>query len=155
VTHDRIMVIASDLDIAAVRVDVGRLAASIGFGLVAQTKLVTAASELARNALVHGGGGHALLTVVREEGRVGVRLTFTDLGPGIPDVEAALVDGYSTGTGLGLGLGGSRRLVDEFSVDTQPGSGTTVTVCSWQAAPSATGPVTHSSPCSSHYSAAG
>lgn len=126
------LIIASDRDVASVRLDVGGLADKIGFDLVARTKLVTAASELARNTLVHGGGGRASLDVVRQDGRAGIRLVFSDSGPGIPDVEAALIDGFSTmGTSLGLGLGGARRLVDDFHVDTQAGSGTVITVVCW------------------------
>jgi serine/threonine-protein kinase RsbT len=102
-----------------------------GFSLVEQTKLVTAASELARNTLVHGGGGRLEITTLElPEGRV-VRLRFSDQGPGIADVEAALADGYTTGHGLGLGLGGARRRVQEFAIDTGPGRGTTVTVAAW------------------------
>ena len=107
-------------------------AADNGLSLVDQTKLVTAASELARNTLVHGGGGTARVDVVKSaNGRVGVKLYFTDEGPGIPDIEQALTDGWSTGTGLGLGLSGARRLVDEFELTSKPGAGTRVTVVKW------------------------
>jgi serine/threonine-protein kinase RsbT len=99
---------------------------------VDQTKLVTAASELARNTLVHGGGGTAGVEVVKSaNGRVGVKLYFTDEGPGIPDIELALTDGWTTGAGLGLGLSGARRLVDEFELISKPGAGTSVTVVKW------------------------
>lgn len=126
-----VLVIASDGDIAAARMQVGALAASIGASLVEQTKLVAAASELARNTLIHGGGGHAVIELIHRCDQVGLRLAFIDLGPGIPDVDAALVDGYSTGNGLGLGLGGTRRLVHDFVIDTRVGHGTSVTVCFW------------------------
>ena len=127
--------IRSDLDLVWVRQHVRQAAAVLGFGLVEQTKLVTAASELARNTLVHGGGGE--LTTARASGPrgPGLRLTVSDQGPGIPDVEQALSDGYSTGDGLGMGLGGARRLVHEFVLDSAPGAGTTVTVTSWAARP--------------------
>lgn len=106
------------------------LAVDVGFGLVDQTRLVTAASELARNTLVHGGGGEARLEVL-SGARAGLRMQFRDEGPGIPDLELALRDGYSTGSGLGLGLGGSRRLMHEFRVDSQAGE-TRVTVVRWK-----------------------
>ncbi|MGW2619994.1 anti-sigma regulatory factor [Streptomyces sp. NPDC001500] len=128
--------IRSDLDLVWVRQHVRQAAAAVGFGLVEQTKLVTAASELARNTLVYGGGGEVATERV-SDGRAahGLRLTFTDHGPGIPDLEQALSDGYTSGDGLGLGLGGARRLVHEFAIDSAPGSGTTVTVTSWAARP--------------------
>ncbi|MFD9002479.1 anti-sigma regulatory factor [Streptomyces sp. NPDC059582] len=127
--------IRSDLDLVWVRQHVRQSAATLGFGLVEQTKLVTAASELARNTLVYGGGGQ--LTVHRvTRGRVpGLRLSFGDEGPGIVDVEQALRDGYTSGDGLGMGLGGARRLVHEFAIDSTPGAGTTVTVTSWATRP--------------------
>ncbi|MEU6549268.1 ATP-binding protein [Streptomyces sp. NPDC046915] len=123
--------IGSDADLAWVRQQVRQTAADLGFGLVQQTKLVTAASELARNTLVHGGGGQAEITPL-ESGRArGLRLSFTDDGPGIRDLELAMTDGYTSGGGLGLGLSGAKRLVHEFAVDTEPGRGTTVTVVAW------------------------
>jgi serine/threonine-protein kinase RsbT len=122
--------VSSDVQISGARHAVREAAITAGFSLVEQTKLVTAASELARNTLVHGGGGHMEITTLGRDQR-GIRLTFTDSGPGIPDVAAALSDGYTTGQGLGLGLGGARRLVNEFAIDTGPGRGTTVTVASW------------------------
>ena len=110
----------------------GPLAAAGGLSLVDQTKLVTAASELARNALVHGGGGIAQVEVITSaSGRPGVRVTFADSGPGIPDLELALTDGWTTGGGLGLGLSGARRLVDEFDLTSEPGAGTSVVVAKW------------------------
>ena len=127
--------IRSDLDLAWARQQVRQVSDELGFGLVQQTKLVTAASELARNTLVHGGGGEMAMAPVRHGATAGLRLTFTDRGPGIPDVEQALSDGFTTGGGLGLGLGGARRLVDEFTIDSRPGEGTTITVVSWATDP--------------------
>jgi serine/threonine-protein kinase RsbT len=103
----------------------------VRLSLVDQTKLITAASELARNALVHGGSGTASIETIRCDERCGVRVTFRDSGPGIADVGLAMTDGWSSGSGLGLGLGGARRLVDEFTLDSRPGRGTTVTVVKW------------------------
>ncbi|MFB7509527.1 anti-sigma regulatory factor [Streptomyces broussonetiae] len=123
--------IHSDADLAWVRQRVRQSAADLGFGLVQQTKLVTAASELARNTLVHGGGGHVEVTPLTRGVARGLRLSFVDSGPGIRDVELAMTDGYTSGGGLGLGLSGARRLVDEFEIDTEPGCGTTVTVIAW------------------------
>lgn len=137
-TSDRVdacLPIRTDMDLAWVRQHVRQAAAQLGFGLVDQTKLVTAASELARNTLVHGGGGQVESTVLRTGATRGLRLTFSDQGPGIPDVERALGDGYTSGGGLGLGLGGARRLVHEFSIDSRPGEGTAVTVICWTAGP--------------------
>lgn len=127
--------IRSDMDLVWVRQHVRQAAAELGFGLVDQTKLVTAASELARNALVHGGGGVMEASHVTAEGTDGLRLTFSDSGPGIPDLDRALSDGYTSGSGLGMGLGGARRLVHEFAVESAPGAGTTVRVTSWVSRP--------------------
>ncbi|MEV6959661.1 anti-sigma regulatory factor [Streptomyces sp. NPDC051207] len=129
--------IGSDADLARVRQQVRHDAAALGFGLVAQTKLVTAASELARNTLVHGGGGHAEITPLEYGHARGLRLSFVDSGPGIRDIDAAMTDGYTTGGGLGLGLSGSKRLVEEFVLDSRPGQGTTVTITDWICAPPA------------------
>ena len=119
-------------DVVRVRQHVRTAAAKHGLSLVDQTKLVTAASELARNTLVYGGGGVARVEEVRSpNGRTGVRLQFADQGPGIPDLDLALTDGWTSGNGLGLGLSGARRLVDEFELDSKPGEGTTVTVTKW------------------------
>ena len=124
--------IQSGDDVVRVRQHVRNAAASSGLSLVDQTKLVTAASELARNTLVHGGGGMARVEVVKSlNGRSGVKLHFTDEGPGIADVDLALTDGWTTGGGLGLGLSGARRLVDEFELNSKPGAGTSVTVVKW------------------------
>lgn len=118
-------------DVVQVRQLVRAEATALGFSLVDLTKLVTAASELARNTLVHGGGGEVRIGLVENGGRRGLRLTFSDQGPGIPDIEQALRDGFTTGGGLGLGLGGARRLVNEFQVESSPGAGTDVTVVKW------------------------
>ncbi|WP_458248769.1 anti-sigma regulatory factor [Streptomyces sp. MAI_2237] len=123
--------ITSDSDLAWVRQHVRQAAAEVGFDLVQQTKLVTATSELARNTLVHGGGGHMEATVLREGVTRGIRLSFIDGGPGIADPELAMTDGYSTGGGLGMGLSGAKRLVAEFTLESRPGQGTTVTVTDW------------------------
>jgi serine/threonine-protein kinase RsbT len=119
-------------DVVRVRQQVRVVAAKSGLSLVDQTKVVTAASELARNALVHGGGGLARVDVVTSAlGRNGIRIGFTDEGPGIADVDLALTDGWSSGDGLGLGLSGARRLVDEFELSSKPGGGTSVVVVKW------------------------
>ena len=124
--------IRSGDDVVRIRQHVRTAAADSGLSLVDQTKVVTAASELARNALVHGGGGTARVELVKAgNGRKGVRIDFTDDGPGIPDISDALTDGWTTGNGLGLGLSGARRLVDEFELTSQPGSGTSVVVVKW------------------------
>ncbi|MFC0039871.1 ATP-binding protein [Actinomadura rayongensis] len=124
--------IASNDDVVRVRQLVRTAAAAAGLSLVDQTKIVTAASELARNTLIHGGGGSARVESAARAGRrPGVRITFTDDGPGIPDVDQALTEGWTSGGGLGLGLPGARRLVDEFELRTEPGAGTTVTVTKW------------------------
>jgi serine/threonine-protein kinase RsbT len=124
--------IQSGDDVVRVRQQVRAAAAENGLSLVDQTKLVTAASELARNTLVHGGGGRARVEVVKSPaGRTGVKLYFTDEGPGIADLDLALTDGWTSGNGLGLGLSGARRLVDEFELSSQPGAGTSVVVVKW------------------------
>jgi serine/threonine-protein kinase RsbT len=115
-----------------VRQAVRKWAAELAFSLVDQTKIVTAASELARNTLLHGGGGRARLEMLDEGNRRGLRLSFSDQGPGIPDIDLALRDGYTTGSGLGLGLGGSKRLVNEFNIESRVGEGTCVTVIRWK-----------------------
>jgi serine/threonine-protein kinase RsbT len=124
--------IQSGDDVVRVRQQVRVVAADSGLSLVDQTKLVTAASELARNTLVHGGGGTARVEVVKSaNGRNGVRIGFADEGPGIPDIDLALTDGWTSGAGLGLGLSGARRLVDEFELTSKAGRGTTVVVVKW------------------------
>ncbi|MEU7981167.1 ATP-binding protein [Micromonospora sp. NPDC049081] len=123
--------IGSDEDVVRVRQLVRTVAVAVKLSLVDQTKLVTAASELARNTLIYGGGGTAEVTVVEDGRRRGVRIVFADSGPGIVDLGLALTDGYTTGGGLGLGLSGSRRLVDDFDIQTAPGEGTRITVTKW------------------------
>ena len=103
-----------------------------GLSLVAQTKIVTAASELARNTLIHGGGGEMRLQALNDGPRRGVKVIFADRGPGIPNIELAMKDGYTTRGGLGLGLSGSKRLVNEFSIESQSGKGTTVSIVRWK-----------------------
>jgi serine/threonine-protein kinase RsbT len=124
--------IRSGDDVVRVRQQVRTAAADIGLSLVDQTKLVTAASELARNTLVHGGGGEVSVEAVKSpSGRAGIKLCFSDEGPGIADLDLALTDGWSSGSGLGLGLSGARRLVDEFELVSTPGAGTSVTIVKW------------------------
>jgi serine/threonine-protein kinase RsbT len=123
--------VRSDQDVVRVRQLVRTVAVAVELSLVDQTKLVTAASELARNTLVHGGGGTVEIRRVCNGRRAGIRIVFADQGPGMADVERALTDGYTTGGGLGLGLSGARRLVDEFDVDTTVGQGTSITVTKW------------------------
>jgi serine/threonine-protein kinase RsbT len=118
-------------DVVAVRQLVRARALELKFSLVNQTKVVTAASELARNALVHGGGGQALLESLETGTRRGLRLTFTDQGPGIADIARAMTDGFTTGGGLGLGLSGAKRLCDEFSITSSPGEGTATVITKW------------------------
>ena len=124
--------IASDDDIVRVRQRVRDWAVQIGFSLVDQTKLVTAASELARNTLVYGQGGTLLMETVLNDSRRGLRLTFEDHGPGIADVDLALKDGYTTGSGLGLGLSGARRLSHDFQLTSRVGEGTRVVIGRWK-----------------------
>jgi len=126
--------IVESQDIVLVRQAVRKKAVSLGFNLVDQTKIVTATSELARNTLDYGGGGTMILQVVQNGRRSGLRLTFEDQGPGIPDVALALKDGYTTGGGMGLGLSGAKRLSDEFELETTPGKGTRVTILRWRSA---------------------
>ncbi len=127
-----IVPVVTSEDIVRARQAVRSRAVELGFSLVEQTKLVTAASELARNMVTYGGGGELEMECVNDGDRVGLRLTFEDHGPGIPDVQQALRDGYSTGTGLGMGLGGARRLVNDFSIESRPGEGTRVVVARWK-----------------------
>lgn len=123
--------IRSEQDVVRARQAVREAVVQLRFSLVEQTKIVTAASELARNTLVHGRGGELRLEILNN-GRPGIRLVFSDQGPGIPDVELALKEGYTTGGGLGLGLSGAKKLMSEFSIDTQVGRGTRVTVSRWR-----------------------
>jgi serine/threonine-protein kinase RsbT len=125
--------VRSGEDVVKVRQAVRSLAMDLGFSLVDQTKVITAASELARNTLTYGGGGEVRIERLMEgPKRTGVRLTFEDRGPGIPNIELALTDGYTTGTGLGLGLNGARKLSHEFDIWSQPGLGTRVTITRWK-----------------------
>jgi serine/threonine-protein kinase RsbT len=119
-------------DVVRVRQLVRDAAVELGFSIVDQTKVVTAASELARNTYTYGGGGRVRLERLNSGSRHGLRLTFEDDGPGIADIEQALRDGYTTGTGLGLGLGGARRLVNEFQIDSTPGGGTRIVATRWR-----------------------
>lgn len=120
-------------DVVRMRQWVRARAIEVGFNLVDQTKIVTAASELARNIIEHGGGeGTVCLDVVSQHGRTGLRLTFEDKGPGIADIEQAMKDGFSSGGGLGLGLGGAKRLVNEFQISSLVGEGTRVTITRWK-----------------------
>jgi serine/threonine-protein kinase RsbT len=122
----------SSNDVVLARQKVRQWAIELRFTLVDQTKLVTAASELARNALDHGKGGEMTIEALALGAKSGLRLTFKDRGPGIPDIQKALSDGFTTGPGMGLGLGGSKRLVNEFSIESEVGKGTTVTVVRWR-----------------------
>jgi serine/threonine-protein kinase RsbT len=131
VVHSETLPVVSEPDMVSVRRRVREVSNQVGLSLVDQTKLVTAASELARNTLTHGGGGAMQLESLNGP-RVGIRLTFVDQGPGIPDVEMALKDGFTTGSGLGLGLSGSKRLVHEFVIESKVGEGTKVVVTRWK-----------------------
>jgi serine/threonine-protein kinase RsbT len=119
-------------DVVMARQHVRTRAVELGFSLVDQTKLVTAASELARNTLQYGGGGMMHIEKVNEGSRRGMRLVFEDQGPGIPDIAVAMRDGYTSGGGLGLGLGGAKRLANEFSIESTPGIGTKVMIARWR-----------------------
>jgi serine/threonine-protein kinase RsbT len=127
-----VMVLQSQHDIVMVRQAVRAFAVKQGLSLVDQTKIVTAASELARNAVEYGGGGTATLEIVERDGRRGLRVTFEDQGPGIADIPQALTDGYTSGKGMGLGLGGARRLVNEFDLTSTVGAGTRVAITRWK-----------------------
>jgi len=132
ILKDETAPITTSGDIVKVRQLVRELTISLGFSLVEQTKMVTAASELARNALDHGGGGKVQLQVLNNEMRRGLKLTFIDEGPGIQDLEQALRDGFSTGSGMGLGLSGAKRLANEFEIESVPGKGTKVMITRWR-----------------------
>lgn len=130
-TTDSLAVSESD-QIASVRHVVRDWAVHLGFSLVDQTKMVTAASELGRNMVIHGGGGTVRIETPEIDGRRGLRLIFEDRGPGIPDIERALQDGFTTGNGLGLGLGGAKRLSNDFEIASEPGKGTRVAITRWK-----------------------
>jgi serine/threonine-protein kinase RsbT len=126
------MAIRASDDVVLVRQAVRKLSIALGFGLVDQTKVVTASSELARNTLDYGGGGRVHLELVENGTRSGLRLIFEDQGPGIPDIEQALTDGYTTGNGMGLGLSGAKRLSHEFEIWSKLGEGTRVSILRWK-----------------------
>lgn len=132
VSRSELLPVRAEAEVVMVRQHVRALCVELGFSLVDQTKMVTAASELARNTLIHGKGGTVDVQVVEDLGRRGLRLVFEDKGPGIADVELAMKDGYTTGTGMGLGLGGSKRLVHEFEIASRPGAGTRVAAVRWK-----------------------
>ncbi len=132
-SSSELLPIRTSEDVVLVRTAVRKLAQGIKLGLVDQTKVVTAASEIARNTLDYGRGGEVRIEIVQDERRIrsGLRLTFSDRGPGIKDIERALTDGFTTGGGMGLGLSGTRRLMDEFEIASKLGEGTTVTITKW------------------------
>ncbi len=132
VAKREVMSVRSSPDVVLARQATRTWAIEAGLGLVDQTKIVTAVSELARNTVDYGGGGSMTLELVEEGGRTGLRLTLEDRGPGIADINLALTDGYTTGSGMGLGLSGSRRLVNDFDIWSQPGEGTRVTITRWK-----------------------
>jgi serine/threonine-protein kinase RsbT len=132
INNYEILPITSPDDLIRVRQTTRALSIQLGFSLVEQTKMVTAASELARNAMTFGGGGTVRLEILLDNGRKGLRLVFEDHGPGIPDIDLAMKDGYTSGNGLGLGLGGSKRLVNEFEISSRVGEGTRVSVTRWK-----------------------
>ena len=126
------LTIATSADIVRVRQAVRQMAVELKFSLIDQTKIVTAASEIARNTLDYGGGGTMEMEALEAFNRQGLRLIFSDNGPGIPDLELALKDGYTTGGGLGMGLGGTKRLMNEFEVVSRVGEGTSITIVKWK-----------------------
>lgn len=132
ILRHELMPLKNSNDVVLARQKVRQWSIELRFSLVDQTKLVTAASELARNTLDHGGGGQMRIEELNSAARSGLRLIFTDQGPGIADLELALKDGYTSGSGMGLGLGGSKRLVNEFSILSEIGKGTEVTVVRWR-----------------------
>jgi serine/threonine-protein kinase RsbT len=132
VEKTEVVPIANSSDVVLVRQRVRVWATELKFTLVDQTKIVTAASELGRNTLEHGRGGALEIALVLNGSRRGLRLSFSDHGPGIPDIAQALKDGFTTGSGMGLGLGGSKRLMNEFEIETRPGGGTTVIAIRWK-----------------------
>ena len=132
VIREQTFPIQSDTDVVAARIGVRDWARQIGLTVLDLTKVVTAASELARNALIHGGGGTMQLQVVTQGERKGLRATFCDRGPGIAEIELAMQDGYTSGGGMGIGLPGAKRLVNEFALASEPGGGTSVTILRWQ-----------------------
>jgi serine/threonine-protein kinase RsbT len=131
-TASKTLPIRSSEDVVRIRSEVRNASIAAGFSLVDQTKFVTAASELARNMVIYGAGGEMQIELLESAGRRVVRLAFIDQGPGIPDIDQAMKDGFTTGTGLGLGLGGARRLVNEFTIESKLGHGTRVTIARWK-----------------------
>jgi serine/threonine-protein kinase RsbT len=129
--RSEILSVRSSEDVVNVRTSVRKLATELRFGLVDQTKIVTAASEIARNTVDYGRGGELRMEAVHNGVKNGLRLTFVDQGPGIRDIDQALSDGFTTGNGMGLGLGGTRRLMDEFEIASKPNEGTTVAITKW------------------------
>ncbi len=119
-------------DVVLIRQEVRKWSVELGFSLVDQTKMITAASELARNTLDYGGGGTVTLELLQQGSKRGLRVRFEDQGPGIPDIALALTDGFTSGKGMGLGLGGSKRLVNEFEIDSRVGEGTRITITRWK-----------------------
>jgi serine/threonine-protein kinase RsbT len=134
ITKSETLSVRTAAEVVSVRHAVRKYAVEIGFSLVEQTKVVTAASELARNMVDYGGGGEMTMELLDDGIRKGLRLRFADRGPGIPDLNAALRDGFTTGGGMGLGLGGAKRLSNEFDIKTAPGEGTTITITRWKGA---------------------
>ena len=124
--------VTTEAHVVTVRQVVRKLAIEIKLSLVDQTKMVTAASELARNLLIYGGGGEVVIDIVNDRSRVGLQVQFIDQGPGIADIDLALKDGYTSGSGMGLGLGGAKRLVNEFELKSKPGEGTHITLRRWK-----------------------
>src|SRR5687767_11638504 len=132
VTKTEVVPLGSEKDIVLARQLVRKIAQELAFSLVDQTKMVTAASELARNTVTYGGGGVLVWEALADGAKKGLRLTFKDEGPGIADLAVAMTDGWTSGSGLGLGLSGAKRLVNEFEIDTKPGQGTRVTITRWK-----------------------
>jgi serine/threonine-protein kinase RsbT len=132
VTKSDEMPVRSEQHIVLVRQAVRKMTQELGFSLVDQTKMVTAASELARNTVIYGGGGSLTWEMFVDGARKGLRLTFADTGPGIPDMSLAMKDGWTSGSGLGMGLSGAKRLVNEFDIQSEPGKGTRVMIARWK-----------------------
>ena len=132
IIRSEVVAVRAAPEVVNVRHVVRRAAVDLTFSLVEQTKIVTAASELARNMVDYGGGGNLTVELINDGIRKGLRLTFEDRGPGIPDIQQALRDGFTTGKGLGLGLGGAKRLSNEFQIDSAPGRGTRITLVRWK-----------------------
>ena len=131
-TSTEVVQVSGGAEVVRVRHAVRKAAIDLGFSLVEQTKIVTAASELARNMVDYGGGGTTTIEALLDGARKGLRLIFKDDGPGIADIEQALRDGFTSGSGMGLGLGGARRLSNEFAIDSAPGKGTRITIIRWK-----------------------